>query len=168
MDSIKLPPVDRLRQLLDYDPVNGIFKWKVWRRWNAEIGSVAGYVNSKGYLHISIDGREYKAHRIAWKYFYGEEPVDQIDHIDGDRKNNKISNLRQANNRQNQMNVKKQKNNTVGLKGVYFNKKSNKWVARIGVNYKRIFLGLFDTPEKAHDAYKDAAKKYIGEYARFE
>jgi hypothetical protein len=162
----ELPSLDRLNELLAYDPDAGLFTWKVWRRWSAPVGGVAGNKVKKGYIKISIDGVDYSAHRIAWKMFYGSEPVEQVDHINGDKSDNRICNLRAASNAQNQANVAISQNNTCGFKGVSFHKHSGKWQARIGVNYKRIHIGKFNTPEEAHEAYKKAAKEYFGEYAR--
>jgi len=160
MDTLKLPDIERLSQLLDYDPETGIFRWKQFRRWSAQKGDIAGYVTKKGYRKISIDCVDYGAHRLAWKIVYNEDPSDQIDHIDRDKQNNKISNLRLATNQQNCMNVAAKKNNTSGIKGVYFNKKQQKWIARIGFNYKKINLGSFEKIEDAALAYKNAEKKY--------
>ena len=166
MASLKLPSQDRIRQLLDYDPDTGFFTWKIFRRWSAPVGGKAGHLNSKGYMKITIDSIEYQAHRIAWKYMTGEDPIYQIDHIDGVKLNNRFSNLRQATNEENQKNIGKQKNNTSGQKGVTYTKKKKKWMARIGVKYKRIFIGEFEKFEDAVSAYKVAAKKYHGDYAR--
>jgi len=160
MSILKLPEIDRLRQLLDYDPETGIFRWKQFRRWSAKEGDFAGYINKRGYHKISVDGVDYSAHRIAWKIFYNEEPSDIIDHVDRNKQNNKIENLRLATNQQNCMNVEVKKNNTSGVKGVYFNKKQQKWVARIGFNYNKINLGSFEKIEDAARAYKNAEKKY--------
>jgi hypothetical protein len=160
MDTLKLPDIERLRQLLDYDPETGVFRWKQFRRGVAKQGSIAGYTTKKGYRKISVDGIDYTEHRLAWKIFYNFDPTDQIDHIDRNRQNNKISNLRLATNQQNCMNTGIKKNNTSGVTGVYFYKKQQKWVARIGFNYKKINLGSFDTIEEATLAYKNAKEKY--------
>lgn len=90
----------------------------------------------------------------------------QVDHIDGDKLDNRRSNLRPATNQQNQANVGPQSNNTSGYKGVHFHKSSGKYVARIGVSYKRIQLGSYATAEEASKAYQDASLKYFGEFAK--
>jgi hypothetical protein len=90
----------------------------------------------------------------------------QVDHVDGDKLDNRRANLRLATNQQNQANVSRQSNNTTGFKGVHFHKGHGKYMARIGVSYKRIHLGYFDTAEQANKAYQQAAIKYFGEFAR--
>jgi len=160
MNTLSLPDIERLRQLLDYDPVMGYFTWKEFRRWSAKKGDIAGTITSKGYINISIDGVDYKAHRLAWKISYNEDPINQVDHIDRNKTNNKLSNLRIVNNQQNQINTNIQRNNSSGVKGVYFNKKQNKWIARIGFNYKKVNLGSFETIEEAKVTYENAVKKY--------
>jgi hypothetical protein len=158
MNTLKLPSIERLNQLLNYDPETGIFRWKIFRRWSAKVGDIAGFISSKGYRKISVDGVDFSAHRLAWKMFYNEEPNFQIDHIDRNKDNNKINNLRLVTNQENQRNVDLQKNNKSGFKGVYFNKKQQKWIARIGFNYKKINLGTFETPTDAYNAFIEAEK----------
>jgi hypothetical protein len=93
---------------------------------------------------------------------------EQIDHIDGNRSNNLVFNLREANNAQNNRNTKLRASNTSGYKGVYMSKQSNRFIARITVNYKGIHLGCFKTVEEASQAYKKAALELHGSFARFE
>lgn len=90
----------------------------------------------------------------------------QVDHRDGDKMDCRRENLRIASNQQNQANVSRQTNNTTGFKGVSYHKVKKKWIARIGVRYKRISLGHFDNPEDAHAAYEAAAIKYFGQFAK--
>lgn len=84
--------VERLRELLDYDPETGVFRWKEPRR-KCRVGEVAGSLRKDGYVKIQVDGRFYQAHRLAWLCVYGVWP-SAIDHIDGNRANNAIANLR--------------------------------------------------------------------------
>lgn len=93
---------------------------------------------------------------------------EQVDHINGDSSDNRLENLRLATNTQNARNRGKSKHNTSGYKGVFWHKATNKWTAQIGVDRKRIYLGIFDTPELAHRAYCEAAKVYHGEFANVE
>ena len=125
--------------------------------WRDDKYKKVGCVEKTGYLVITINGKQYYQHRIVWLLVSGSWPVNQIDHIDGNRKNNSIANLRQATPSQNQENRKCQ--NKTGYSGVTFHKKTNKWQAQIkkrGISY---YLGLFDSVESAHAAYVDAKKE---------
>lgn len=147
---------DRLNELLRYEPDTGKLFWRISKS-NVSAGSEAGSINQEGYLKISIDGKNYLTHRIAWFLHYQEMPSLQIDHINGSRTDNRIENLRQATNSQNQRNQRKPKsNNKSGYLGVSANGK--KWKAQIKVGGNPKYLGCFDTPEKAHDAYIKAKR----------
>ena len=163
--------LERLREVLRYDSDNGEFWWRVKPSKYAhrvDISNPAGFVKPDGYRQIKIDGVTYREHRLAWLYVHGEWPAEQIDHIDLDRSNNRIDNLREATHSENMCNSSLYANNKSGFKGVYWNKKLRRWMARIGVSGKLIYIGLFDCPSVAHDAYCEAAKKYHGEFARTE
>jgi hypothetical protein len=138
----------RLKELLSYDQNTGLFYWKVSRR-GVKQGTVAGTKTKRGYIQIRIDGKSYLAHRLTWLFFYGEWPKQHIDHINHNTSDNRIDNLREASQQENTKNRSKNKNNTSGISGVHWDKKSNKWQARIGVNGKRIHLGFFDNKEEA-------------------
>jgi hypothetical protein len=155
----------RLREVLDYDPNAGTFTWR--KRLSAYApGAVAGCSSGKdGYIQINIDCRAYLAHRLAWFYTHGEWPAEAVDHIDGDGANNRLSNLRLATPLQNQMNKRRHRKTTAGLKGVARNRHGGKWSARIRVEGRRLTVGSFDTPEEAHAAYVAAARYYYGDYA---
>lgn len=141
-----------IKAILDYDPGTGVFRWKIQQSNSIKSGDVAGYIDD-GYRKISIFGAEYKAHRVAWVWMTGEWPVDQVDHRNRDRSDNRWSNLRQATTAENKQNQKIYKNNTSGLTGVTFDKKSKKWLARIGVCGVRKYLGSFDDASSAFAAY---------------
>lgn len=158
---------ERLLELLEYTPETGIFVWKKTFS-NAKQGQEAGWVVWNKYKKIAIDSKEYMAHRLAWFYINKEWPKEDLDHIDGNRQNNTISNLREASRSQNLQNKRKQSNNSSGFIGVSYNKKLNKWDARLCVFGKQICLGLFRTAEEASKAYEDASSKYFGEYKRKE
>lgn len=117
-----------------------------------------------GYAQAWIEGRQQKLHRLIAKRM-GLNCQNQIDHIDGDGLNNQRENLRAATHSQNLMNTGKQSNNTSGYKGVTWQKREQKWLARIMVNNKLHDLGYYNTKEAAAFAYKIAAKKYCGEFA---
>lgn len=109
-----------------------------------------------------------KLHRVILARMLGRDllPSEQTDHIDGNGLNNCRSNLRLVTAGQNAQNIKRAKNNTTGYKGVYLHKKSGKYQSKIQANGKQIWIGLFDTAEEAHRAYREASKKYHGEFGR--
>jgi hypothetical protein len=163
---------DRLKQLLDYDPESGVFKWRERRSRLAHAGSVAGSVskasrhNGGGYRWIGVDGREYLAHRLAWIYMTGVDSACEVDHKNCDRDDNRFDNLREATDSQNMANRGKPANNTSGYKGVSWNKNARKWVASIMRDGRYKYLGLYLTPEAAHAAYVAEADRSFGEFAR--
>lgn len=145
----------RLCELLTYDPETGLFTW----RRGALAGQPAGSRTSDGYLRIGVDRARYKAHRLAWFYYHQSWPLHEIDHVDGIRTNNAISNLRDIRHSSNAQNKRKaQANNATGLLGVYFSRKERKYRSRILVNGKRQCLGFFASPEAAHAAYLKAKR----------
>lgn len=155
-----------LHELFEYR--EGHLFWKVDRRGNKLIGKQASRLKkSNGYQEVTINKKKYYAHRLIFMMFHGYWPV-QIDHIDNNRSNNLLSNLREANNAQNNRNTKLRSTNKSGYKGVYLHKQNKNFVARITVNYKDIHLGCYKTIEEAHEAYKKAALELHGSFARFE
>jgi hypothetical protein len=153
----------RLKELLHYDPETGIFTWAISRPGMPK-GRIAGSLHNEGYIDLMIDGRHYRAHRLAWLYVYGKFPDDLIDHKDGVRSNNKISNLRECTNSTNLQNLKRGYTGTSSsFLGVSWHRKANKWVAQIVTNGKNKYLGLFNTEEDAHKAYL-AAKATLHPY----
>ena len=131
-----------------------------------KVGSVDCGKTGPQYRRIKVDGKKYRAHRIIFLMHRGYLP-DEIDHIDGNGLNNDVENLRAATRSQNGSNRGTQTNNTSGFKGVSWHKTSNKWQAVIKFDGKQRHLGYFDTPDAAHEAYKAAAKRLHGEFARF-
>ncbi len=110
---------ERLKELLHYDPNTGHFRWKVSNAYTVIVGQIAGWNNGKSARRINIDMKPYLAHRLAWFYVYGEWP-NQIDHINRNRMDNRICNLRNATNSQNQANMKAKSNNRLGIRGLSF------------------------------------------------
>lgn len=153
----------RLKELLDYDPATGVFTWKVNKGSNARIGEIAGSRHCNGYIQMYLDGCNYLAHRLVWLYVHGVMP-ELLDHEDGNKLNNTISNLRIADNSQNSANSKRSLRNTSGFKGVSPHR--NKWRAYIKKDQKYIHLGNFGTPQEAHAAYCEAAQRLFGSFAR--
>jgi hypothetical protein len=160
--------INRLKEILSYDPETGVFRWKTTQGPRAIAGSKAGWKDGKGYICIKIDGVSYRSHRLAWLYMNGEWPEKDIDHKNLDPGDNRWCNLREATRSENGYNQNKHKTNTSGYKGVYYHKVKRKWVAIITVNGKRIHLNQWNTKEEAHAAYCEAAEKYHKDFARIE
>lgn len=156
--------IERLREVLHYDPDTGIFTWKVCNL-SALIGRRAGAPSGHGYRKIKIDGRRYYEHHLAWLYMTGEWLVG-IDHRDLDGSNNRCGNLRPATQSQNNANVSRRKHNTTGFKGVTFNKVTGKYRAQMTRGGRCHYLGEYSDPRKAHAAYCSAAVDTYGEFAR--
>lgn len=157
---------ERLRELMKYDPETGLFYWAKQTSNRVKAGDVVGHQEPvQGYRLIGVDGRVYKASRLAFLWMTGEMP-DFVDHINRDRVDDRWTNLRPATRQQNQCNRGKQANNTSGFKGVHFHPQSGRWRARIGIGRKQKSLGTYDTPELAHEAYTAAAKQLHGEFAQ--
>jgi hypothetical protein len=154
---------ERLREVLSYDPETGIFRW-LYDHCSVKAGDVAGCPEAKGYLRISVDGRRYKAHRLAWLHYFGVWPDKQVGHRNTIKSENWIDNLREGGNAQNCANAETPKNNSTGFKGVA--RSGERFAAGIKVNYRRAHLGSFDTPEEAAAAYDAAAIQAWGEFAR--
>jgi hypothetical protein len=151
---------DLAEALLDYNADNGSFVWTNYNKNNCKKGMAAGTVNKRGYLKIQIFGKVYCAHRIAWLIYYGKHPEYGIDHIDGDKLNNAISNLRDADQLENSKNAKLSIANKSGFTGVTWAVHRNKWRSRIMFEGKDITLGFFSDIEDAISARKSANKKY--------
>ena len=155
----------KLRELLAYDLMTGIFTWRVANKNSVNIGDVAGSYSGDGYRKIKIRKRSYQAHRLAWFYVYGEWPLAEIDHINGVRDDNRIANLREATHTENSWNSKKRCNRCYA-KGV--DVVNGRFRARITAQRKTIHLGCYDTEEEARAAYVAAAEKEFGAFARAE
>jgi len=153
---MNVPLQATLRELLFYDSETGIFTWLVKRPGWLKVGDGAGYL-LEGYRVISLHGRQYKAHRLAWLYMTGSWPEEEIDHKNGKRADNRWSNLRLATRSLNKQNMRKARSdNQVGLLGVSPNRKN--FQAEIRLNGRGYYLGTFRTPEAAHAAYLRAKR----------
>ena len=138
-----------LTSILTYSPETGEFQWAAPRP-KVKVGQKAGYLKkNKGYIYIEIDGKSYSAHRLAWFYVTGNMPIDQIDHINRNKSDNRFENLREATHGQNRANSKS--TNKHGLKGVrllpWMKNAGKCWQAEITHNKKVIYLGCFATKE---------------------
>jgi hypothetical protein len=156
----------KLTEILSYDAAAGNLVWRKPRP-KIRVGQIAGSKHHKGYINLEIDGKHYAAHRLVWFYVTGKWPKDQIDHINGDKADNRFENLREATNGQNRANTKNC--NKHGLKGVrrlaWMKPDGKCWQAQITHNKKVTYLGCYYTKEDAHSAYCDAAKRLHGEFA---
>ena len=142
---------DQILHKLTYDPVTGLFTRAYGRK-------KVGFINSDGYLSISCGGKTRVAHRLAWFIYYGKWPDLQIDHINGDKLDNRIENLREVDGRTNAQNQRRaMSTNKTGILGVTASR--NKFRADIYVNSKSIFLGRFETMEEAKFAYINAKRQ---------
>lgn len=155
---------DRLKEVVDYNPCTGGFTRKI-TQGGMSVGSPSGAQHHTGYILISIDGKRYAAHRLAWLYINGEWPNGQVDHINRIKNDNRVSNLRESTRSQNYANSPKKVTNKSGYKGVFWNKVSQKWVSEISVNKVRYFLGYFKNKNEAALAYNGKAKELLGEFA---
>ncbi len=151
---------ERLKELFTYDAITGVLSRLVATSNRVKIGDIVGSIDSKGYWRVGVDGHSYRAHRLAWLYTHGEFPPDQIDHIDGDKLNNRIANLRPVSMQENQRNERLSKNNTSGIIGVTWSRCAKKWVSQITVSRKNIYLGCYKDLELASFVRKEAEIKY--------
>ena len=150
---------DELRVMLDYNASTGIFTWIARPSKAVKLGHIAGSSNNAGYITIGIQGKVYKAHRLAWLYITGKWPSGLMDHINGNKSDNRFENLRDIGPRGNSENVRQpNKRNKSGFMGVIWFQ--NKWRASITINRKTQRIGDYNTPEEAHEAYVDAKRKY--------
>ena len=145
--------VDRLRELLTYQPETGILVWRV-KYGNVDAGSVAGTLSSTGYLTVGIDGEKFRVHRVAWALWTGKWPVQTIDHIDGNRANNRAENLRCVSQSVNMQNIRKPTSrNTSGYLGVYWSERRGGWMAALSVDKKKKRWGPYSTSDRAYEQY---------------
>lgn len=152
MKAKALPPVETLRERFTYNPETGEVVYRESRGCK-KAGASAGYLCENGYVYIKIDGKSFKLHRIVWLMVYGEDPREcEIDHIDRDKTNNKISNLRLADRVTNCLNKGISKANTSGVTGVSYCKRDKLWIAK----KSKKCLGYFKTKEEAIEARKEA------------
>lgn len=171
--SRSLPTLERVKEILLYDEDTGLFTWKerprsafksnrAWNAFNSNfVGKVAGNVSNDGYTRIKTVEFSARAHRLAWFYTFGRWPIE-IDHIDGDRNNNSLINLREVNRRENSRNRCIRSDNKTGAVGVLRdekNKSGERWTAVIqDPTGKRVILGRFVHYEDAVFARKIAEK----------
>jgi hypothetical protein len=153
---------DELKRQLHYDPTTGIFTRNIIKTGRFKVGQEAGcFDSSNGYLKIGLNGKRYFSHRLAWLYVNGYFP-DYIDHINGNRTDNRFVNLREASASQNAMNRGLPSNNTTGVIGV--RKHRNKFTAVVKINKKNKYIGIYKTKEEAAKAATNERKLLFGEF----
>lgn len=149
-----IPP--EIVEHISYDPETGLCIWSAPTRLGMSVGDPAGYFDdSTGYYCVHFKKRKYKLHRVVWFIYHRQDPGDyEIDHIDGDPTNNRMSNMRLC--------TRQMNNHNTSSRNVSFDKKakSKPWRSFIMVDYKQIHLGCFATEEEAHTAYIEAKNRY--------
>jgi hypothetical protein len=158
---------ERLREVFRYYPETGRWEWLVNIGTRARKGNEPGWIDD-GRRRIRVDGHSYLSSRLAVLWMTGMWPVNEIDHEDTNKLNDRWMNLREATRLQNAKNYRKPANNTSGLKGASWVTRDKKWRSQISVDGKKIHLGDFDCPAAAHLAYALASAKLHGEFGRVE
>ena len=180
-NEVNMITQDEVKKLLDYNPETGEFRHKKraieyfstdhhMRTWNTRFaGKVTGTISAHGYVFLSIKNKLYTGHRIAFLIMNGYLP-EQVDHINGDRSDNRILNLRPANNNKNQWNTKAKKGTKIGIKGVSEarSRKLEGYRSRLTHNGKTYYLGVYTTPEEAGSAFNKKAEQLRSEWIRHE
>jgi hypothetical protein len=172
MESKQLPTKEYLNEVLNYDPETGLLRWKVralhhfnsegfGKSWNSRWANKEAFthVNSSGYRTGGLLGELWGAHRVIYKLITGVDP-DQVDHIDGDKVNNRFENLRSVSAEENMRNQKQRVSNSSGITGVYWHSEAEKWCAAIRAYGTPMQLGYFDSLEAAATVRKAAEVKY--------
>lgn len=155
-----------LKSILHYSIITGQFFYLRATAQCVKIGALAGTLSTNGYNYIKINGTRYSAHRLAWFWVMGEWPANQIDHKNGVRDANWWLNMREATCSQNCCNTKKHIDNTSGYKGVFWEKRSQRWRASITLNRKSKHLGYYATSELAYAARIKAEQSMHGDFSR--
>lgn len=147
---------DQLVELLDYDPETGQFTNRITRNPRALVGQRAGDPTGTGYWRVQINKSRYQAHRLVWLWAYGQFPDRQIDHINGDRSDNRLANLRLATNKENHENVKLRADSATGVRGVHLHTRGNRYIAQVCHNGVGKHIGSFRSLEDAQAAVRKA------------
>ena len=164
--------VSKLHEYFTYDPESGLFTWKmrdgVSPQWIGKHAFKRAFttITPSGYYLCSIGSVRILAHRAAWAMQHGEWPIDCIDHINCDKLDNRISNLREATKSTNGMNRGRQSNNSSGHKGIHFDESRGKWIVQLSINGKRVVMKRFTELNDALIAHKEALEIYHGEFSR--
>lgn len=168
MAAMKTPDIKQLRAVWNYSSETGVFYWRIRPSRSVQAGARADSRTPRGYRVLRYKGLTLSAHRVAFAFIHGYWPPNEIDHINGNREDNRANNLRNATLRQNQHNRQKRRDSSTPYKGVTYRKRGNceQWIASIHESGIRHHLGSFRTAEEAAHAYDLAALKRGGQYAR--
>ena len=162
---MKRPEIAEVRDLLDYEPSTGEFRWRRRAAARVRAGDIAG-CERDGYWQLCVKNGRVLGHLVAWAIHYGEWPAGEVDHINGIGTDNRIVNLRLASRHQNMRNTRRRSNNTSGIKGVSWRSDSQRWRATLRTAGGRLYLGSFDSVDAAADAVQRARAAHHGEFAR--
>lgn len=157
-----------LRSVWRYDPETGYVTWAKKTGKKVAVGARVGAPHCAGYLQTSQQGEVHLLHRLIWLYVHGSLPVTHIDHVNGDRTDNRLANLRLADPSQNTANQKQRADNTSGVRGVSWSSRRNAWIAQIRWRGRPRYLGQYASLKAASDAYRSAAAEMFGEFVRQE
>lgn len=157
-EIIKDKSLHEFCELLSYNPETGEIRW-------VKNGKIAGGLNNRGYCRLSVKGKSYLAHRLIWTLMTGEDAPETIDHIDGNKSNNRWANLRESDTSTNNMNRSMHKNNTSGVKCVSWSKHQQRWRVQIGFNKKYYTFGSYIDIEEAKAVADRERKRLHGEFA---
>lgn len=157
---------ESIKDFISYDPDTGYLTWLKSPCRRVKEGAVVSSIDAYGYFVVAFRGSRWKAHRLAWFLHYGEDPPETVDHINGDRKDNRLCNLRAASRGENLKNMSVSGKGSSKYKGVSWNKAVKQWTAYISVDNKKVHLGCFSSEEEAANAYNKRATVEYGEFAR--
>lgn len=159
MDARRNVTADKLREILSYDPETGLFRWRISPSANVVVGANAGTLNRASNRHyITINNVMHRRSRLAWLYVHGEWPRFVIDHINSNPQDDRIANLRDVTSTLNAQNTQRpKKNNKYGFRGVE-RRRTGRYSAYIRIDGKKKYLGMFDTPSEAEQAYVSAKR----------
>lgn len=155
----------KIEDCISLDPKSGNLAWRVRVNNSVKVGDNIGTKHNKGYKFFRLNKTFDFNHRVVWYLAHGEWPLGEIDHINGDKSDNRLENLRDVTHRQNMWNKASQKATSV-YKGVHWHKGSSKWRATLWTGASKVHLGLFQDEKEAAFAYDHAARVFFGEYAR--
>lgn len=166
MNAHNQPISEQYRSALQYVPETGALLWKATTGPRCRVGAVAGSIDTHGYRQIKIHGKTILAHRIVWAMFNDRMPLGRLDHINGNRLDNRIENLREVTDSQSAFNIGMKANNTTGAKGVCYRRSTGRWLVQIGVGGRKLFVGSFASKEEAITARADAEAKHYPSHRR--